>query len=76
MRWKIGDRALFLKKHPVTVVDSFTYRGRTTYSVKFNDAYYSRIPPQTAIGVREEELGALAEAAGELVLCHRPPSGK
>jgi hypothetical protein len=75
MRWEIGDRALLLKKHPVTVVDCFTHRGRTTYSVQFDDSYFARIPPQTAIGVREEELEAMAEAAGEYaVSSRRPPS--
>lgn len=73
MKWVIGDRVLMCGRYPGTVVDSFTYRGRTTYSVKFEDAYFSRIPPQTAIGVREEDLGAMTETAGA-VSCRRPPS--
>lgn len=74
MRWKIGDRVLVCRKHPGTVVDSFTYHGRTTYSVLFDDSYYSRVPPQTAIGVREEELGAMTGATGEARSFRHPPS--
>lgn len=61
-------------KHSGTVVDVFTYRGRTTYSVLFDDACFARIPPQTAISVRAEDLEAMAEEAGELGSCRRLPS--
>lgn len=74
MRWEIGDRVLMLGKHPGTVVDSFTYRGRTTYSVEFDDSFYARIPPQVAIGVREEELEAMG-SAGEACGFRRLRSG-
>lgn len=73
MRWRVGDRVLLCGKHAGTIVDFFEHRGRVTYSVKFDDAYFARIPPQTAIGVREEDLAAMAEAAGA-VSSHRPPS--
>lgn len=43
-------------KHAGRIVDSFTYLGRTTYQVEFDPAPFAKIPPQTAIGVREEEL--------------------
>lgn len=56
MKWRIGDRVLVCGKHPGTIVDFFEYLGRTTYQVRFDDAPYARTPPQTAIGVREEEL--------------------
>ena len=58
MTYRLGDRVLLCGRYPGTIVDFFEYRGRTTYSVLFDDAYYARIPPQTAIAVREEELEA------------------
>jgi len=61
MKWNIGDRVLVCGNHPGTVTDVFTYMGRTTYSVKFDDAYLARTPPQTAISLREEDLEPMEE---------------
>lgn len=65
MRWAIGDRVLVCGAHPGTVVDVFTYAGRTTYSVRFDDAYLALLPPQTAIGLREEDLTEIVARIGE-----------
>jgi hypothetical protein len=72
MRWKIGDRVLVCGHHPGTVTDVFTYMGRTTYSVRFDRAPYSRIPQQTAISLREEDLERLKEKRGG---CSKKESG-
>lgn len=62
--YRVGDRVLVCGHHPGTVMDVFTYAGRTTYSVKFDDAYYARIPPQTAVSLREEDLEPEGQVGG------------
>lgn len=57
MKWRIGDRVLVCGKHPGVIVDSYkNFYGQVTYAVRFDDAIYALIPPQTAIGCREEDL--------------------
>ena len=46
-------------KYDGTVVDRYEAKPRTTYAVEFDDRPGAKIPPQTAIGVRAEELERL-----------------
>lgn len=74
MKWRIGDRVLVCGRYAGVIVDFFTYRGRTSYSVLFDDAIFARIPPQTAIGVRAEDLAETVTRAAGAAPCRHPPS--
>ena len=53
-KFVVGDRVRM--RHSGTVTDRHAMFGSWTYNVTFDDVPFSRIPPQTAIGVREDEM--------------------